>query len=277
MSSLKRRLCTLLTTAALPAMLACAPTAARASAILGAADAFAVFAGASVTNTGSSVITGEVGVSPGSSVTGFFPPGIVNGGTIHLNDGVAVTAGSDFLSAYVTLAGSPVTQNLTGGDLGVGPLANLSPGVYKFDSTAQLNGALTLDGGGDPNAQFIFLIGTALTTASASSVVLTNGAFFENVYWLTGTAATLGSTTAFAGSILAGSSIIFDSGAGLTCGRALAQASVTLINNTIGIDCKQDMGGGTGVPEPDSRALLGGGLLVLLAVARYRALFSRIG
>lgn len=264
MATHARNLSSLLALAAFPAALFCASSPGWAAPILGNAGPFAVFAGASVTNTGSTVITGELGVSPGTSVTGFYSPGVVNGGTIHLNDGLAIGAAADFLSAYTTLGGSTVTQNLTGGDLGVGILESLAPGVYKFDSTAQLTGALTLDGGNDPYAQFIFLIGTALTTSSASSVLLTNGAFYDNVYWLTGTAATLGAGTAFSGSILAGSSITLDAGASIVCGRALAQASVTMINNQISTDCQQppdDGGGTTGVPEPASFALLGLGLL----------------
>jgi hypothetical protein len=232
---------------------------------LGDASPFAVLAGASVTNTGSTVITGELGVSPGTSVTGFYSPGVVNGGTVHLNDGPAIDAAADFLSAYATLGASTVTQNLTGGDLGVGVLGSLTPGVYKFDSTAQLTGALTLNGGGDPNAQFIFLIASALTTASASSALLTDGAFFDNVFWWTGTAATLGAGTAFSGSILAGSSITLDAGASIVCGRALAQASVTMINNQISTDCQATtVGGGTSdVPEPASILLLVLGFLGL--------------
>jgi hypothetical protein len=239
-----------------------------ASPILGTASDFAVLGSASVTNTGSTVITGNVGISGGTSITGFYPPGIVSSGTIHLNDGPAIAANSDFLAAYVSLGGSVPTQNLTGlGDLGVGALGSLTAGVYKFDSTAQLTGALTLDGGGDPNAQFIFLIGSSLTTASASSILLTNSAFFDNVYWWTDAAATLGSGTAFAGSILAGTSISLNDGASIVCGRALAKASVTMISNQISNDCEQGPGGVDAVPEPSTFLLLGFGLLTAIGFA----------
>ncbi len=261
-----RRTSCLLAAIAFPAALLCASPG-WAAAILGNADTFAVLAGATVTNTGSSVITGEVGVSPGTSVTGFYPPGTVNGGTVHLNDGLAIGAAADALSAYTSLWGSAVTQNLTGSDLGVGILASLTPGVYKFDTTAQLTGALTLDGGGDPLAKFIFLIGSALTTSSGSSVLPANGAFFDNVFWLTGTSATLGAGSAFSGTILSGSSITFDDGASLVCGRALAQASVTMIDNRIATDCRRALDDpSSDVPEPASLPVFALGAAVLIGM-----------
>jgi hypothetical protein len=99
---------------------------------LGTAVPFAVLAGASVTNTGSSVVTGEVGVSPGTSITGF-PPGVIVGGTAHSNDATAIAANTDFFSAYTSIGSSTITQNLTGSILGT-DILTLSPGVYAFDT-----------------------------------------------------------------------------------------------------------------------------------------------
>ena len=133
---------------------------------LGTAQSFAVLGGSTVTNTGPTIITGDLGVSPGTAVTGF-PPGIVTGGTIHAADAVALQAQSDTTTAYNDLAGQACTIDLTGQDLGG---LTLVPGVYCFSSSAQLTGALTLDAEGDPNAVWVFQIGSTLTTASNSSV-----------------------------------------------------------------------------------------------------------
>src|SRR5437763_8908690 len=137
---------------------------------LGTAGSFAVLGGSTVTKTGSSVITGNVVVSPGSSVTGF-PPGIVTGGSIHAADAVAGQAQTDLTAAYNAAAGTPCGVDLTGQNLGG---LTLTPGVYCFTSSAGLTGTLTLNFQGNPNALFLFKIGSTLTTASASSVVLTN-------------------------------------------------------------------------------------------------------
>jgi outer membrane autotransporter protein len=192
---------------------------------------FAVLGGQSVTNTGSSVITGNVGVSPGSSITGF-PPGIVVPPySIYQTDGVANQAQNDLTTAYNILAARPMTADLTGVDLAG---QTLSPGVYHFDTSASLNGTLTLDAHGDPNAVFIFQIGSTLTTGSGASVVLINGAQAANVYFVVGSSATLGTTTQFQGKILALTSITLNTSASINCGAALARnGSVTLDTNTI--------------------------------------------
>ncbi|MGI8571217.1 MAG: ice-binding family protein [Solirubrobacteraceae bacterium] len=214
--------------------LACAavPAVASASAVnLGTASPFVVLGGSSVTNTGPSVLNGDLGVAPGTSLVGFGLPAVVNGAT-HDNDGVAGLAQNDLTTAYGVAAGQPVPPGnvLTGQDLGG---MTLAPGAYSFSSSAQLTGQLTLDAAGNPNAQFVFEIGSTLTTASASSVLLVNGASPCNVYWQVGSSATLGTTTAFQGNVLAHASISLDNGATVQ-GRLLASTGgVTLINNVI--------------------------------------------
>src|SRR6201992_1229727 len=149
---------------------------------LGTAGSFAVLAGTTVTNTGPSAISGDLGVSPGSAVTGF-PPGIVSNGTIHAADGVAADAQSDLTIAYNDAAGRSPTANVPGF---IGAGQTLAPGVYKASSSLDVGGSLTLDAGGDPNAVFIFQAPSTLVTDSASSVILTNGAQACNIYWQVG-------------------------------------------------------------------------------------------
>ena len=195
---------------------------------LGTAGNFGVLAGSAVTNTGPTIVQGDLGVSPGTSVTGF-PPGIVTG-TVHVADGVALQAQSDLTTAYNVLAGLPCGTNLTGQDLGG---LTLTAGVYCFDTSAQLTGTLTLDAQGDPNAEFIFQTGSTLTTASNSAVEVINGGSDCNIYWQVGSSATLGTATAFAGNILALTSITVTTGANAS-GKLLARnGAVTLDSNGI--------------------------------------------
>ena len=221
--------------------------------VLGTAETYGVLAGSTVTNTGSSVIMGNVGVFPGSAVVGF-PPGIVvPPGVIHAGDANAQQAQIDLTTGYNALQGLPPQVILTGQNLG-GLL--LTPAVYKFATSAQLTGVLTLNGLGNPASQFVFQIGSTLTTASNSVVLLINGANGNNVYWAVGSSATLGTNSVFAGNILALTSITLNTGATITCGRALAQnGAVTLDSNTItlcaaggnGGDITQNELGGEGV------------------------------
>ena len=141
------------------------------------------------------MISGDLGVSPGSAVTGF-PPGVVVSGMIHAADALAAQAQASLTTAYNALASQACTQNLTGQDLGG---LTLTPGVYCFDTSAQLTGALTLNALGNSNSVFIFQIGSALTTASGSSVVVTNGGPLCNLFWQVGSSATLGTATQFSG------------------------------------------------------------------------------
>jgi len=195
--------------------------------VLGTAQSFAVLGGSTVTNTGPTVITGaNLGVSPGSAITGF-PPGIVTApGTIHKADAVAKQAQSDVTTAYNVLAGQACGKTLA---TELGGLT-LPAGVY-CQATSQLTGTLMLDAQGDPNAVFVFQVASTLITASNSSVLVINGGSACNVYWQVGSSATLGTNTAFVGNILALTSITVNTGA-TVAGRALARnGAVTLDNN----------------------------------------------
>src|ERR1700722_10206088 len=196
---------------------------------LGTAGSFAVLAGTTVTNTGPSTISGNLGVSPGTAVTGF-PPGIVSNGTIHRADGVAGGAQSDLTTAYNDAAGRSPTANVPAF---IGAGQTLAPGVYQASSSLDVGGSLTLNAGGDPNAVFIFQAASTLVTDSASSVILTNGAQAWNVFWQVGSSATLGTGSDFVGTILALTSISVNTGDTIA-GRALARnGAVTLDDDTI--------------------------------------------
>jgi hypothetical protein len=198
---------------------------------LGTAQNFGVLGGSTVTNTGATTVHGNVGVSPGSAVTGF-PPGVVVGGAIHSNDAVAMQAQNDLTTAYNNIAATPCTVDLTGQNLGG---LTLPPGVYCFASSAFLTGALTLDALGNPNALFLFKIGSTLTTASGSTVTVINngGSSCNKAFWQVGSSATIGTGTTFAGDILALTSITLTTGAN-TSGRALARnGAVTLDTNNV--------------------------------------------
>ncbi|MER6285248.1 ice-binding family protein [Streptomyces sviceus] len=218
-------------------VLAMTPTSASAVATpvpLGTAGRFAVLAGSQVTNTGPSVITGDLGVSPGTAIVGF-PPGTVNGAQ-HSADAVALQAKSDLVTAYNNAAGQApdVTYPTAPDPVELGG-RTLDPGVYKAPISAAITGTLTLDAHGDPNAVWVFQIGSTLTTASGSNVSLVNGASPCNVYWQIGSSATLGTNSAFVGTIMAQASITVTTGTTIA-GRALARTgAVTLDNNTINI------------------------------------------
>ena len=235
---------------------------------LGTAQSFAVLGGSTVTNTGTSVVTGDVGVFPGTSVTGF-PPGIVAGGAIHAGDATAQQAQSDLTTAYNAVAGTACVTDLTGQDLGG---LTLTPGVYCFTSSAQLTGTLTLNLQGNPAAVFLFKIGSTLTTASASSVVLTNtgGTSCPNVFWQVGSSATLGTGSSFVGNILALTSITLSTGTTLN-GRALARnGAVNLDTATVTACATTQPPAEVPALTPMMVALLGIALSVAAVVAMRR-------
>jgi hypothetical protein len=196
---------------------------------LGAAGTFAVLGGSTVTNTGLTVITGDVGVSPGTAITGF-PPGIVVGGALHAGDDLAAAAHRDASIAYLFLEGmaSIPANNLSGTDLGG---LTLEPAVYKFNSSAQLTGDLVLDAGGKNDALFVFQIGSTLTTATGATVTVINGD--ARVYWQVGSSATLGVNTEFTGVIIAYASVTVVSGTSVLGSVMAINGAITMDTNAI--------------------------------------------
>ncbi|WP_406271473.1 ice-binding family protein [Nocardia sp. NBC_00881] len=195
---------------------------------LGTATPFAVLAGTTVTNTGPSIISGDLGVSPGSAVTGF-PPGTVINGTQHVADAVALQAQNDLTTAYNDAAGRTPAIGVPA-DLGG---LTLVAGVYNTAGPMGLTGTVTLDAQGDPNAVWIFQAGSTLITASNSTVALINGASPCNVFWQVGSSATLGTNTTFVGTIMALTSISVQTSSTVN-GRVLARnGQVSLDDNII--------------------------------------------
>jgi len=211
----------------------------------GTASSFAVIGGTTVTSTGATVVDGNLGVSPGTAVTGFDPPGIVTG-SIHAGDAIASQAHADASTAYGALLLLVAGADLTGTDLGARTLA---PGVYRFDTSAQLTGDLVLDGAGE----YVFLIGSTLTTAADSTIQTINGASWEHVFFQVGSSATLGTGTMFLGSIVADTSVSLSTGASVSGHVFGLGGAVTLDNNTVM------------VPEPSTAILFLAGVMMLMA------------
>lgn len=230
---------------------------------LGAASTFAVLGASTVTNTGATIVGGDLGVSPGTAITGFNvsankplvgPGTLTNGpglvtGTINAASPAAIAAHADAAILYGDLVARPCT-NTFGAVAPIGGLT-LPPGVHCFPTSAEVTGRLTLDG--PAGSIWVFKIGSTLTTAINSSVVVTGGARDTDVYWAVGSSATLGTGTAFTGNILAVASITLTTGASVS-GRALAlNGAVTMDTNNVSAVSCQTAGTCSPAPLPISR------------------------
>lgn len=202
---------------------------------LNSASTFGIMATSAITNTGATIINGDVSLDPGTSMTGF-PPGIVNG-SIHINDAVSAQARADLLIAYnfaKTLP--PGTTISAGADLGALYPLGIPPGTYTSGSTMLVSTPLTLDAGGNANAVWVFQIGSSFTTSA--SVSLANGAQAKNVFWVPTADGTIGVGTIFYGTIISGRDVTGQTGAVIN-GRILAGAitagTIALDNNTVNV------------------------------------------
>jgi len=205
-------------------------TTVHAAVSLGGTSNFAILAGSAITSTGQTTITGDIGISPGSSFGGF-PPGI-HTGTLHINDAIATQAKLDLTAAYNDAAGRTSTDIVTlSGNIGG---LTLTPGLYKSTSSLAISsGDLTFDAKGNSSAVFIIQIASTLTTTSDRKVFLTGGALASNIFWQVGSSATFGTTSSFKGIVMASQSITFNTGATLQ-GQALTSVGgITLEGNSI--------------------------------------------
>jgi hypothetical protein len=197
---------------------------------LGTAATFAVLANTTVTNAGASVVSGNLGVSPGTAVTGFNPPGVVENGAIHAGDATAAQAQIDLATAYGNATGRTGATPLAAADLAG---LTLTPGVYSALTSEGLTGTVTLDGQNDPNSVFIIQIGTSFIVAGNSTVTLINKADPCNVFWTIGTSMTLAANAAFAGTVMANTSVTLAAGVSVH-GRVMTQGgAVTLSDNAV--------------------------------------------
>lgn len=248
---------------------------------LGNADSFAVLAGSTVTNAAyPTAIQGNLGVSPGTAVTGF-PPGIVTDGLIYTGTNAVVEgAQSDLTTAFNTESGLAVTGTYASGVLPT----SLGPGVYSVGAGTNLTGTLTLTDGGVGGSIFVFLFSSTLITASNSVVNVSGLQPSDSIFWVVDSSATLGNNTVFEGNILASGSISFDPGATDDCGRALAengevafagQDPTSLVQNSVSFGCTSNGFNGTGggggpVPEPSALELALTGLFAIFCLSAMR-------
>lgn len=281
--------------------------------VLDSAQDYAVLGATTVTNTGSTTVAGDVGLYPGPSITGFDTEsntvvngpgstGLVDGaglvdGTIHISSADAQQAQTDLTKAYTALSDLPVTDDLTGEDLGNynnSNLGALAPGVYNFDSSVAITGHLELDAQNTDGVYWVFQIGSTLTAASSSVVQLINPNVAGNngsdigVFWVVGSSATLGTSSTMEGNILAQADITMNTSAQILNGRALARTGqVTMDTNTISNICPDNNNGPgfsgglvfasadsneliplAAIPEPGTLGLLALGLLTLVGQRR---------
>lgn len=240
---------------------------------------FAVLGGSTVTNTGATTINGNLGVDPGTSITGF-PPGTVTG-TIYSAGSFSGLAQSQLVGALTSLGslgpGTTLSSaNLTG--------LTLLPGVYTVPAgTTNLAGTLTLNGNGNPDARWVFEMPSTLITSSNAVVNVIDTGSGASLYWDVGSSATLGTDTSFEGNILASTSITLDTGASIDCGRALANGgAVTMDANNVSTGCtgsqvsalagSSGLNGGESVsivPEPSTFFLFCAGLAGMVAFRKF--------
>jgi hypothetical protein len=226
---------------------------------LGSAGTYAVLAGTTVTNTGSTTLCGNLGLSPGTSVTGSPAPVLTCGGVLHVADGPAAAAQVDLIAAYNDAATRPNPVTLSSSSYDYVSGSTITPGLYYTGSTLQISGSVTLDGQGNPNSVFIFQVGSALNVDGSSALVLIGGANAANVIWQVTSTATINTAASFQGTILALTDINFLTGATFL-GRALARnGQVTL----------QGQSGGLGTPTP-AFGSSGSGQLILAPVPAHQ-------
>ncbi len=263
-----RRTWTMASIVAIVVLMVSSALAVEAPILLGTTEPFAVLSGETITNTGATTITGNVGLDPGTATPGFGTVTLVPPSVLHVDDAVALDAKNALITAYNDAAGrGPATEIATelGGQV-------LFGGVYDSASgTFEITGTLTLDAQDDPDTVWVFQTESSLITASASTVSLINGAQACNVYWQVGSSATLGTTTTFVGSIMALTSIFLDTGATIE-GRVLARnGEVTMDTNTITRavclpEGPVDTGGGSTSAFENVRLMIFGAAMLAAAV-----------